>query len=105
MAPPPKNGGNAVNAVLAKFRKDQAKSVAVVAEAAKEREEKLKKVAAGGNDNAFLSLRPSSVFIFSWQEANLHLSRLFLLLLLLLLLFFFNARRTKTFNQRCGQNQ
>lgn len=45
--PPPK-GGNAVNAVLAKFRKDQAKSVAVVAEAAKEREEKLKKVAAGG---------------------------------------------------------
>lgn len=54
--PPPKSGGNAVNAVLAKFRKDQAKSVAVVAEAAKEREEKLKKVAAGGNDIAFVSL-------------------------------------------------
>lgn len=47
-AMPPPKGGNAVNAVLAKFRKDQAKSVAVVAEAAKEREEKLKKVAAGG---------------------------------------------------------
>lgn len=45
--PPPK-GGVAVSAVLAKFRQDQAKNAAIVADAAKEREEKLKKVAGGG---------------------------------------------------------
>ena len=45
--PPPK-GGVAVSAVLAKFRKDQAKNAAIVADVAKEREEKLKKVAGAG---------------------------------------------------------